>query len=440
MGQQDELQAIAETGKETLRQGGFFNRLYGLAKRPTDRKAWNGFNARDGILTDGDWLSLWPLAESGESAQDCLIGADWDAVASRWAIEGWEPVPALHGYTDYASVKCTRRPLTTTEALEWAAKPCWTIEEAALLLYGLSPTKAITSLDIALAARTRADGFSFPEPRLPRSDDFTRACAANVIQPLTPGHYSPASVIDWGVQNHIGCAVNWARLGMAGAVLFNEALSGRDFGGKCVIVSELVAWANTKAGTLNASELETVKRYEIAQIEAALSYVEKEAQRVATMHLADDKTGATSQSWEHGAVRHKAWRELLTAGEKNGEIRIFDNPLLARIGLNQVTECHGESRNVTPTAASAALELPMKKKALLDKYRRTYPRLEAWLKDASNNGLSEHAKAGKREWYESRVIEWCNKQTHVEAGGAIGDTGNNPLNAFVTRSWGNRMK
>lgn len=192
---------ITDFGNNLLREQGFAVRLLELRKRKED-------DGRPEALTHGEWLALWP-AESWEVAKGVLLGADWQAVESRWCIDGWIPEPILSGYMDGLNKKCSRRPLRRDEIEEWARRPCWATDESLYLLNGLSPVSAITALDLYI----RVDAAEFPEPILAGDDEFMRARVAGIVRPLSnTGFYSPSDVIKWAAQNNIGCAAAWSEL------------------------------------------------------------------------------------------------------------------------------------------------------------------------------------------------------------------------------------
>jgi hypothetical protein len=52
--------------------------------------------------------------------------------------------------------------------------------------------------------------------------------------------------------------------------------------------------------------------------------------------------------------------------------------------------------------------LPMKKKALVEKLEREWRTINADLNQASNNGLTEAASAGRNKgWFEDKAVEWA---------------------------------
>lgn len=71
----------------------------------------------------------------------------------------------------------------------------------------------------------------------------------------------------------------------------------------------------------------------------------------------------------------------------------------------RVDEVAMSDADSTPTASGP--RLTMKKAALVEQHESDWPTVERDLSDANRNGLAAAAKAGAREWYEDRALEWA---------------------------------
>jgi len=72
-----------------------------------------------------------------------------------------------------------------------------------------------------------------------------------------------------------------------------------------------------------------------------------------------------------------------------------------------------EQKKGTAKAAPTGPRLQVNKAALIAQHKHEWPTIEGDIKSASENGLSQAAKAGARNWYEDDAVQWARSKNRL---------------------------